>query len=1046
MTKPLTELSILKYNCKNMKFICSAVIFLILGITLLSGQQKNHSQMRVNYEAGKIPAVDAIKGFLSENKINAFAYSTDHLKNYRIQGVKCVNEGVLDCLQKILKGLPFEALIYQNTVIIRQKISKTSAISDQEEMLPLMATGQKGKDTAVFSNRETKIEEITLNAGYYSVKDKERTGSISKVTAKDIENQPVTNVLSTVQGRMAGVSITQNSGVPGGGFDIQIRGKNSLRSAGNAPLYIIDGVPIGSEMTSPYSGVVLPGASINPLNSINPNDIESLEILKDADATAIYGSRGANGVVLVTTKRGKSGKLGLSFNTTYGLSQVTSKMKMMDTGQYLNMRKQAFANDGITTYPATAYDVNGLWDQNRNTDWVKMLIGNTAATSNSQLSLSGGSETTTFLMSFGHNEQTTAFGNGFKYTSNNIATNISHRSLDKKLQLNVSNMFSDQGNNIVRSDITRQAYLLAPNAPALYDQNGKLNWENNTFTNPVAAYNSTYTNDSKQFLTNINTTYELFANFRLKLNAGINYQTFEELALQPNTMYNPSFALGQSSANSRASQSNQDRFSFIIEPQANWIYKNGGHEIDVLVGGTFQRETNKQGTMTGIGFESNLFIENIGAAQTKTISVQINIEYKYAAAFGRINYQFRNRYILNVTGRRDGSSRFGPNKRFANSGAIGAAWLFSEETLFKDSSWLSFGKLRGSFGSAGSDNIGDYQFLDTYTVSSLIYNATTGLLPSRLYNPDYSWEKTVKFETALELGFFKNRLNFTAAWYRNRSSNQLVGIQLPSITGFTSVLANLPATVENTGLELEITARPLRSENFQWDTGFNISFPRNKLISFPGLEGSTYASQYVIGQPTSIVKVYQFEGINAQTGQYQFTDFNGDGKISSPDDNKVVEKIGVEFFGGWNNTLRYKNWDLSFLFQFVKQRNWNYNNIMPVPGGVAMANQPLEVLNVWSAENPNGAYMPYTSGASTLHTLFQSSTAAISDASFIRLKNLQVGYRIPIKNSIFREVKIYFQGQNLITLTKYFGIDPEFTYLGFLPPSRTYAFGAQFNL
>lgn len=1031
---------------KNVVVYTAILVF--LNLSALYAQQRI-ADKRVNFQKGKISAAEAVSDFLTANQLE-YIYSEEALKKHTIQGVKCTNESVHHCMKKILKGLPFEVLIKFNSVIIKEIKPNTSkpGLSDTPEMEPfvkdeVLATVQmqSQKDTI---RQEQLIKEIIINTGYYTVKDKERTGSISKVTAKDIENQPVNNVLSTIQGRMAGVNIIQNSGVPGGGFDIQIRGKNSLRTAGNAPLYIIDGVPMGSEMTSPYSGVVLPGASINPLNSINPNDIESLEVLKDADATAIYGSRGANGVVLITTKKGKSGKLALSFSTTYGLSQVASKLKMMNTEQYLNMRKQAFSNDGITTYPATAYDFNGTWDKNRDTDWSKTLIGNTATSSNSQISLSGGSETTTFLLSVGHSEQTTVFGEDFKYNSNNISSNISHHSLDKKFQLTISNMFSIQKNNMLRSDITRQSYFLSPNAPDLYQQDGSLNWENNTFTNPVAAYKSTYSNENKQFLTNINTAYELFSNWRLKLNGGINYQTFDELALQPNTMYNPSFALGQSSATSRASQNNQDRFSFIIEPQINWTYKTNQHEFDVLAGGTFQQEVNKQGTMTGVGFESNVFIENIGAAQTKTISDQIRTEYRYAAVFGRLNYQYRNRYILNITGRRDGSSRFGPNKRFANFGAVGAAWLFSKERLLEDSEWLSFGKLRGSFGSAGSDNIGDYQYLDTYTVSSSIYNATTGLLPSRLYNPDYSWEKTTKLETALELGFFKDRLNLTAAWYRNRSSNQLVGIQLPSITGFTSVLANLPATVENTGFELELNARPFKSSAIQWETGFNISFPKNKLLAFPGLEGSTYANQYVIGQPTSIVKVYQLEGINPQTGQYQFTDFNGDGKISSPDDNKIIEKIGVQYFGGWNNTLRYKNWDLSILFQFVKQRNRNYNSIMPVPGG--MNNQPVEVMNVWSAQNHDGFYMPYRSGTSTAHNLFQNSTAAVSDASFIRLKNLQLGYRIPIKNSAFREVKIFFQGQNLITWTKYFGIDPEFTFMGFLPPLRTYSFGAQLNL
>jgi hypothetical protein len=412
--------------------------------------------------------------------------------------------------------------------------------------------------------------------------------------------------------------------------------------------------------------------------------------------------------------------------------------------------------------------------------------------------------------------------------------------------------------------------------------------------------------------------------------------------------------------------------------------------------------------------------------------------------FGRLNYQFKNKFILNITGRRDGSSRFGTNKKFANFGALGAAWLFSKESFLGKAKWLSFGKLRGSFGTAGSDNIGDYQYLDTYTVSTFIYNGVTGLTPSRLYNPDYSWEKTTKLEAALELGLFKNRVNLTAAWYRNRSSNQLVGYQLPAITGFTSVLANLDATVQNTGWELEISGRPFRSGEFQWETGVNITFPRNKLLSFSGLDGSTYANSYVIGQPTSIIKLYQLDGINPQTGQYNFKDFNGDGKITAADDRQAIENIGINYFGGWYNNLKYNNWDISFLFQFVKQRNRNYNYIIPSPG--LMTNLPVEALNVWSTQNPNGLYMPYRSTVNASHSLFQNSDASVSDASFIRLKNLQIGYRIPIRNSVFSEVKIYFQGQNLITWTKYFGLDPEFAAMGFLPPLRTYAFGAQFNL
>lgn len=900
--------------------------------------------------------------------------------------------------------------------------------------------------------RERQIEEVVLNAGYYKVREKESTGSIAKVSAKDIANQPVTNVLSAAQGRLSGVNITQNSGVAGGGYQIEIRGRNSLRTIatsgvdGNQPLYVVDGVPIGGEVASQYSGSAIAGGSMNPLNSIAPNDIESLEILKDADATAIYGSRGANGVVLITTKKGRSGKLGLSFNSSYSMSQIISNLEMMNTEQYLNMRRQAYAKSGVTTYPATAYDVNGTWDPQRYTNWNKTLIGNMATASHTQLSLNGGNEDTTFLISYGHNEQTTVYSKDFKYSTDNISSNLAHRSKDRRFSLNVSNLFTIQKNNVINEDVTRQSYLLAPNAPAPYNEDGSLNWANNSFTNPVAAYDATYSNENIQYLNNMSAEYEVVKNLKVKLNAGINYQTFEEWSLRPNTIYNPAFVTGQSSAYSQAYKYNQQRFSYILEPQANWFFEKGRHRIDILAGITYQDDVTKQGSMRGTGFESNIFIQNIAAAQTKVINDQVTTEYRYAAVFGRINYQWDKKYILNVTGRRDGSSRFGPNNKFANFGAVGAAWIFSNEKFLKESEWLSFGKLRGSLGTSGSDNIGDYQYLDTFAVSSTsIYNGVTGIIPSRLFNPDFSWEKTTKLEAALELGFLKNRINVTAAWYRNRSTNQLVGYQLPALTGFTSVNANLNATVQNTGLELELNARHFTKGSFKWETGFNISFPKNKLIDFPGLSGSTYANMYVIGEPVSIVKLYHLEGINPQTGQYRFTDFNGDGKITSPDDRQVIENIGVRYFGGWNNQLQYKNLSLSFLFQFVKQKSRNYNSVMTSPG--LMNNLPVEALDVWSPDNPNGFYMPYQSTANASHTLLQSSDASVSDASFIRLKNVQLSYRIPLGSSnVFREVRLYIQGQNLLTFTNYFGVDPETGSSSFLPPLKTYAFGVQFNL
>ncbi|MCQ9634168.1 SusC/RagA family TonB-linked outer membrane protein [Chryseobacterium sp. WG23] len=1025
-----------------MKILCTAAVFLLFGWQGLQAQQ-NLSQMRVSFEIGKTPAPKAVEKFLTENNIQ-YNYSTDDLKNYTVQPFKCKNEPVMDCLKKMLKDIPVETLMYNNSIIIRPK--KNKAISANiEAHTPTIIKADTIHETSNIHN----IDEVVLNAGYYKVSKKEQTGSIAKISAKEIENQPVNNVLSTAQGRMAGVSITQNGGTPGGGYQVQIRGRNSLRTVSNSgidgslPLYVVDGVPIGGEVSSPYGASSLPFASINPLNSINPQDIESLEILKDADATAIYGSRGANGVILITTKKGKSGKPRLNLTTSYGISKAISNLTLMNTEQYLNMRREAFSNNGITSYPVSAYDINGVWNQNRNTDWQKELFGKTATFSNNLLSVTGGSETTTFLLSLGHNEQTTVFSDRFNYKTNTISGNLSHRSLDKKFQLNLSNLFSHQKNNFVNGDVTRQAYILPANAPALYNADGSLNWEKNTFTNPAAAYNGTYSYENLQYLTNLNTQYELIPNLILKLNAGINYQTFEEWALSPNTINNPAYISGQSSAYSSASKSNNNRFSYIIEPQINWNFSKGIHKLDILLGASYQHEKNGTSSMQGSGFESNVFIKNIAAAKYKTINDQITTHYKYAALFGRINYQLADKYILNITGRRDGSSRFGTNNKFANFAALGAAWIFSEENLLKDNKWLSFGKLRGSYGTTGSDNIGDYQYYDTYSVTNSQYDNITGLIPSRLYNGDFSWEKTRKLEIALELGFFNNRININTAWYNNRSSNQLIGYQLPNLTGFSSVLANLDATIQNTGLEIELNAKPLSSASFRWETSFNISFPRNKLISFPGLEGSTYANQFVIGQPTSIIKLYNLEGINPKTGQYIFTDYNSDGKITA-DDKQAVENIAMKYFGGWNNSFKYKNWNLSFLFQYVNQSKRNYNANMPSPG--LMNNLPVEALNVWSPNNLAGIYMPYRSSSNPMHSQFQSSTASVSDGSFIRLKNVELGFTIPLRESIIREVRIFFQGQNLITWTKYFGVDPESGSGSFLPPLKTYTFGVTCNL
>ncbi|MTD67704.1 SusC/RagA family TonB-linked outer membrane protein [Flavobacterium sp. LC2016-13] len=889
----------------------------------------------------------------------------------------------------------------------------------------------------------TSLQEVKINAGYYSVKESQRTGSISKISSKDIEKQPVTNVLATMQGRMAGVNITQNTGVAGGAFDIQIRGQNSLRTDGNRPLYIIDGVPYSSDAVgSDLTGVVLPGPT-SPLNSINPSDIDSIEVLKDADATAIYGSRGANGVVLITTKKGKEGKTRFTANVSGGLGKVTRLMDLMNTQQYLQMRREAFTNDGIP-YGPTDYDVNGTWDQNRYTNWQKVFIGGTSEINDVQASLTGGASGTQFLVSGNFHKETTVFPGDYDYKKGNLLANLNHESQNKKFNINFSMGYTVQKNYQPGVDVTQQAILLAPNAPALYTAEGNLNWENSTWNNPLGNLEGKYKSTSNDLFVNGLLSYAILPNLIAKTSFGFTDTRFDDSRTQPSTMYDPAAEIGSES--SFIDVNNTSRKSWIIEPQLSWSKKIGKGKTEILVGATYQQQNSDQLVQEAIGFSSNSLIYNLSSAFSVFNDTHSQSIYKYQAFFGRANFSWNERYILNLTGRRDGSSRFGPGKQFANFGAIGSAWLFSNEPFVKNNlDFLSFGKLRISYGTTGNDQIGDYQFLDTYGSSGNNYGGVIGLQPTRLFNPNFGWEINKKLELALETGFFKDRIFITAGWYSNRSSNQLVGIPLPSSTGFNSIQSNLDATVQNKGIELTLRTVNFQRQSFNWSSSFNLTIARNKLLSFPNLKESTYKNQFVIGEPLNIKKVYHYTGINPQTGIYQFEDYNADGTITTVEDKQSIRDLNPKYFGGFQNTITYQNWQFDFLFQFVNQLNYNGAYRTGLPG--SMRNQPTAVIDHWQNPGDNATYQKYSTGlnsqASDAFNKYYQSDAVITDASYVRLKNLSLSYTIPEQWLKGVKCRLVFQGQNLLTITSFKGADPESRFSMNLPPLKVFTTGLQ---
>lgn len=891
----------------------------------------------------------------------------------------------------------------------------------------------------------TALQEVLVNAGYYKVKDKERTGSIAEITAKDIETQPVTNFLATMQGRMAGVNITQQTGTAGGGFNIQIRGQNSVRRGGNAPLYIIDGVPYSSEDIGNGLSMSVMSMNTNPLNTINPADVESIEVLKDADATAIYGSRGANGVVLISTKKGKGGKTKFNASVAQGLGSVAHFMKMMNTEQYLAMRAEGYANDGITEYPENAFDINGTWDQNRYTNWQKKLMGGSSKITNAHASVSGGSEQTQFMVSGTYGSEGTVLPGDFGYSRVNVRSTLAHATKDNKFKMNFTAGYSMQDNNQPSTDLTVQAWLLAPNAPALYDAEGNLNWENSTFSNPLAPLKGLSVSSTYDLVANTTLSYSLFENLEVKTSMGYTDLTHHESSTFPSTIYDPAFGIGSEA--SYLFYTDTGRQSWIVEPQLNWWKMLGGLKMDVLIGATFQQQHNKSLSMQATGFSSNTMLYNPNAATDLLIMGFDDSEYKYQSVFGRANFNHKGKYILNITGRRDGSSRFGPGKRFAWFGAVGTAWIFSKEKGFEDSSVLSFGKIRGSYGTTGNDQIGNYQFLNTYSPSASNYEGIIGLEPTRLYNADFGWETNKKVEVALELGFLKDRIFLTTAWYRNRSSNQLVGVPLPGTTGFTEIQSNLDAKVQNQGIEVTLQTVNFKSERLSWTTSINFSSARNTLLSFPNLESSTYRNSYVIGQPLNIVKVFKYTGVDPETGLYTFEDVNGDGMLTDLEDRKTIKDLNPSFFGGIQNQFRYKNWQLDVLFQFVKQENYNIPRALGVSG--TMANQSTEVLGHWQTIGDTGPTQLYTSGANgdAENALYRyaASDAGITDTSFIRLKNVALSFDFPENWLRSVKCKATLEAQNLLTFTPYKGDDPEFVGVGFLPPLRMFTAGLQFN-
>ena len=936
----------------------------------------------------------------------------------------------------------------RNAVLV---VSYTGYVTS-EFVLTEQAAGFRGTMLLSLKNSDSRLDEVQVIA-YGTTSKRLSTGNVATVKAEDIQKQPVSNPIMTIAGRVAGVQVTEGGGIAGSNFKIVIQGQNTI-SAGLLPLYIIDGVPFGGKPVEATAGAstsappIVGGLGLSPLNTLSPSDIESITILKDADATAIYGSRAANGVVLITTKKGKAGKTKLELDVYNGISRINRMLPMLNAAQYLDMRRQAFKNDNITPTTANAADLTSF-NTGSDNDFQKLFFGKTGHFTNVAATLSGGNDLTQFLVNVNHRHEGTVLPGNSGDDRSEIRYNLQHQTADKKFHINSSVSYTRDDNNIAPLYIN-QIYALPANLP-LYNTNGSLAWYTG-YTNPQAALNNIYNTKTNNLLANASLSYNIIPGLSVKTDFGYNRIGVNAVTASLIAAQNPANA---ATATGQVTKINTTNELVVIEPQLNYAHNYGKLKLDALIGGTYQNTNYNQEFFLLGSFKNDALYNDLGSI-TPLISANGFIVNKYVSGFGRLNFNWAGKYILNGSYRRDGSSRFSPGNRFGNFGSIGAAWIFSEENFSKGHiNWLSFGKLRASYGSIGNDQINDYGYTPVYQSGFTTYNGQTGLAPSGVKNNgNYSWEVTKKLNVSIDLGLLKDKITFTASYFRNRTSNLLVNnVPLASQAGFAGYVGNLPNTlVQNRGFEFELGTLNVQSKQFTWRTSANLTIARNKLLAYPALETASYSSGYftqgyVVGQSLNLLSGYEYTGM--KNGLPTVADLNGSGTITpglvanNKGDFAVLGTKDPRFYGGLNNSLTYGRFQLDFLLQFVSQKGYNiysYLNTIgfPAPGG--NYNLPEDILHY------NFTYSTLASSAASqaYNNYFKLSSATVSDASFVRLKNVSLAYKFPqgITGIGVKSLNLYFRGQNLFTVTKYIGFDPE-TQGSAIPPMKLYTLGLQ---
>ncbi|MDR2681410.1 MAG: TonB-dependent receptor [Tannerella sp.] len=870
--------------------------------------------------------------------------------------------------------------------------------------------------------------------GYGTQKRSDFTGSVTTVPSVSL-NQITSSFERTLQGAVSGVQITQNSGQPGGSTSIRIRGSNSI-NGGNEPLFVIDGFPVYND-NSLVSSNAVSGGDINALASINPSDVESIDVLKDASATAIYGSRGANGVIMITTKKGKAGKSVVAYDVSYGEQRVIHPIEVItDSKAWARVRNDARVNAGKKPF----YTEEQIAALPKGTDWQKAGFRN-ALIRNHQLSVSGGNENTRYAISGNYFDQEGVLKNtDFKRYSARI--NLDQQ-VFTRLKVGTSLTASRVQSQIADGGVVR-ALLLMPPVVSVRDASGEYTYQSefeSPLGNPVATL-------EKEI--NHSTTYRLFGNIygeydfgkglSAKVSFGTDVITNKENRFIPSSIYQGA----NSTADSKATVGSKTSFSWLNENTVSYAKTIRNIHSFTLLGGYTQQAFRSERVLAGSqGFVTDLLTYNdLGSGSIYNQPGSSSSEWALNSVLGRINYAYKSTYYVTVTARADGSSRFGKNEKWGYFPSAALAWNLTNASFVKLPKTITNLKLRASAGITGNQEIGQYNSLSTLADNLYYFGGSpaVGFSPNRIGNPDLGWEKTAQYDAGIDISFFKDRLTVVVDWYYKKTTDLLLNVPLPYTTGQSEVLLNY-GSVANKGFELE-TGTNLQFGKVSWDGNLTYSVNRNKVLSL----GKDSKEEYIISG-VSIAEVGQplgsFYGLKAdgvfqsdddianlpvyltknQPGDQRYVDINHDNKITAADDRVIIGNAEPDFIGGFINNFGYRNFDLNIFFQGsygnqVYNRNKEQLEILS-----GQQNVSVTALDRWTPENQgNEVPRAYEDPAVVINS------RNVEDASYLRLKELSFGYTLPrklISKWSISSLRIYVSAQNLITLTRYSGFDPE---------------------